>query len=316
MKTKKTVLICGATGFIGRNLANYFALNPDYQLHLVWHKRPAYEIPNAIWHQADLTNPSSVDRLVKNFDILIQAAATTSGAKDIVGNPSVHVTDNVIMNSLIFRSAQENNIGHLIFFSCTIMYQSGLKPVTESDFDANSPINPKYFGAGYTKLYLEKMCEFYAGLGSCKFTAIRHSNIYGPFDKFDLEKSHVFGASITKVVEADREIVVWGDGSEARDFLHVSDLCNFVNLVLEKSSAKFELYNCGCGKLISVKDLIGRIMHHAEKSLVIIYDTNKPTIEMSVCLDCSKAREKLGWQALVSLDEGICDTLAWLDNVN
>ena len=60
-------------------------------------------------------------------------------------------------------------------------------------------IKSTYFGAGHTKVYLEKMCEFYARFGKTKHTVIRHSNIYGPYDKFDLEKSHVFGATVAKI---------------------------------------------------------------------------------------------------------------------
>ena len=55
---------------------------------------------------------------------------------------------------------------------------------------------PQYFGAGWTKVYIEKMCEFYSRIGDTKYTVMRHSNVFGPHDKFDLEKSHVFGATI------------------------------------------------------------------------------------------------------------------------
>ena len=72
------------------------------------------------------------------------------------------------------------------------------------------------------------MCEFYSRLGRNKYTLIRHSNIYGPNDKFDLKKSHVFGASLNKVVNCKNNFVnIWGDGKESRDLLYISDLINF-----------------------------------------------------------------------------------------
>ena len=71
------------------------------------------------------------------------------------------------------------------------------------DFDASEELYSRYYGVGWTKVYVEKMCDFYSRLGETKYTAIRHTNIYGPHDKFDLEKSHVFGASITKVLSAE-----------------------------------------------------------------------------------------------------------------
>ena len=170
-----------------------------------------------------LTNREDVDELLKpGYDILVQAAATTSGAKEIVNKPYYHVTDNAVMNSLIFRSAFEHNIGHVIFFSCTVMHQSSDKPLKEDDFDANKGMHPRYFGVGWTKVYIEKMCEFYSRISSTKYTVVRHSNIFGPYDKFDLERSHVFGATMTKVMTAKDggKIVVWGTGEEERDLLY------------------------------------------------------------------------------------------------
>ena len=85
----KKILICGATGFVGKNITIVLAKNKNYKIHAVRFKRPAYETSkNVIWHKADLRNPNSVDKLIKGMDIVIQAAATTSGSKDIVSKPT------------------------------------------------------------------------------------------------------------------------------------------------------------------------------------------------------------------------------------
>ena len=80
---------------------------------------------------------------------------------------------------------------------------------------------------------IEKMCEFFSSLGRTKHTVIRHSNTYGPHDKYDLEKSHMFGATITKVMNAEDgdEIVVWGDGSTERDYTFIEDIVQGIGLV-------------------------------------------------------------------------------------
>lgn len=194
--------------------------------------------------QANLINPAEV---VKGMDIIIQSAAVTSGAKEGVLEPHLHVDNNVVMNSLIYRSAHESKVKHVVFFICSVVYQSNSKPVKETDFNANDEMFPVYFGVGWTKVYLEKMCEFYSRLGETKYTVIRHSNIYGPYDKYDLERTHVFGATITKVMKAEEggRIVVWGGGEEERDFLHVSDLVSFVGLALARQTTRFELVNVG-----------------------------------------------------------------------
>jgi nucleoside-diphosphate-sugar epimerase len=141
---------------------------------------------------------------------------------------------------------------------------------------------------------------------------LRHSNIYGPWDKFDLERSHVFGATMTKVLTArDGKIVVWGDGSEGRDLLYVSDLVDFVELSLKRQERQFELTNVGLGKAISVKDLVQQLIDASGKSLRIEYDATKPSLKTKLCLDVTKARETLGWAPKVSLEQGIRLTMQW-----
>lgn len=309
MKTK--VLICGATGFIGRNFVEQLSQRADLDVHAVRFKRDEYACENVTWHQADLRNPADIERVLAGVDILIQAAATTSGAKDIVSRPYIHVTDNAVMNSYLFRSAFEQKVKHVIFFSCTVMYQSSDIALKETDFDANKALHPRYFGVGNTKLYVEKMCEFYAGISETKFTAIRHSNIYGSHDKFDLERSHVFGATVTKVMSAKDKIVVWGTGEEERDLLHIDDLINFVELAIAKQPEKYRLYNCGLGQAIPIKNLVEKIVQASGKQLAIEHDLSQPTIKTSLYLDCGLAKSELGWAPKVSLDDGIKRTLAW-----
>ena len=310
MKNNK-LLICGATGFIGRNIVEKFALIPGFEVHAVSFNRPEYDLPNITWHQADLRNPEDVERVLEGKDIIIQAAATTSGSKDIVRQPHIHVTDNAVMNSYIFRTAFEQKIKHVIFFSCTVMYSSSEKPLRESDFDGNNPIFTNYFGVGNTKVYLEKMCKFFANIGDTKFTAIRHSNIYGPYDKFDLEHSHVFGATITKVMTSKDKIIVWGTGEEERDLLYVDDLVEFALLAIKNQKKKYELLNCGYGKAVSIRNIVAKIIKASGKNLKIEYDLSQPTIKTSLSIDSSQAKRMLGWEPRIDLDEGIMRTLKW-----
>ncbi len=309
---KKKILICGATGFIGRNIAEYFSRNENYEVYGTYFNSESYTHDNVTLIKADLTQKEEVDRVVIGKDIIIQAAATTSGAKEILSKPYYHVTDNAVMNSLIFRSAFENNVARVVFFSCSVMYQPSSIPVKESDFDANKELFPSYFGVGWTKVYVEKLCEFYSRIGNTSYTVIRHSNIYGPYDKYDLERSHVFGATITKVMNAkDGKIVVWGSGEEERDLLYVSDLVRFVEIALEKQTQKFGLYNVGRGSSISIKELVKKIIEHSGKEIIMEHDLSKPTIPTKLSLDYGKAKAELGWEPHVSLDEGIKKTLDW-----
>jgi len=309
--SRPKILICGATGFIGRNLTEHFAAAGNAEVHAVRLTRPEYACTGVTWHHADLRNAEAVTDFLRGFDIVIQAAATTSGARDIVTRPYIHTTDNAVMNSLLLRAAYEARVKHFIFFSCSVMYPSSPKPLTEDDWHPGVPMAPQYFASGWTKLYIEKMCEFYARLGVTRHTVIRHSNIYGPHDKFDLERSHVFGATITKVMTARDSVEVWGTGEEARDFLFVGDLVNCVARIIERQKNEFALYNIGSGAAVSVKDVVAKIVAASGKRLAVRHDLSKPTIKTSLCLDSAKAARELDWKPHTTLEDGIRLTLDW-----
>ena len=315
----KKVLICGASGFMGRNIVEYFSKLDGYEVYAVSYQNPHKCQINTQKHlSCDLTQQLSMEHIFKdrNFDVVIQAAANTSGAKDIVEKPYLHVTDNVVMNSLLLRACHKYNVKHFLFLSCGVMYNPDNSPVTEEDFSLDEEIVDSYFGVGWTKVYIEKMCEFYSKLGRTKHTVIRHSNTYGPYDKYDLEKSHMFGATINKVMSSkdDDEIVVWGDGSTERDLLYVSDVVDFIQKAVEKQEENYELFNVGYGKSISVKDIVSKIIQESGKELSITYDLEKPSINTKLALNSQKAFDKLGWKPNVSIEEGIKKTIDWYKN--
>lgn len=309
---KKKVVICGATGFIGRNLTETLARRADFDVHAIRLNRPEYDCPGVTWHQADLRRVEEVERVLADTDVVVQAAATTSGSRDILTRPYIHVTDNAVMNSLLLRAAFDLKVKHFVFFSCTVMHQSSDEALTEDDFDANRELHPRYFGVGWTKVYTEKMCEFFSRLGVTKHTVIRHSNIYGPHDKYDLERSHVFGATVTKVMTAaDGKISVWGTGEEGRDLLYVGDLVDFVERAIDRQETPYELFNVGAGAAVTIGDLVKKIVAGSGRDLRIEHDLSQPTIKTTLFLDCSKAAKVLGWTPATSLEAGIGKTIDW-----
>ena len=312
---KKKILILGSSGFIGKNLSIYFSNIKNLTCYGTYFTNYPKELKNKKikLFKCDLTLKKQVDNVFKKIkpDIVINAAATTSGAKDIISKPFIHVNDNVIINSMITRASFEYKIKHVIIFSCTVMYRSSKKKLREIDFDANKELYPNYFGAGWMKVFVEKMSDFYSRISKTKYTLIRHSNVYGPYDKYDLEKSHVFGATITKVMKAKKEIIIWGTGNESRDLIHINDLINFVACAIKKQKRKFGLYNVGLSKNIKIKHLVKKIVKQANKKLEVKHDLTKKTLDNNVILNISKAKKELGWQPKIDINEGIKKTLSW-----
>lgn len=308
----KNLLICGGGGFIGHNCVEYFAKKGGYNITATYFREENYiPVKGVKYVQVDLRNEEQVQYLIQGQNIIVQAAATTTGSKDVIERPYLHVTDNAVMNSWIFREALLNDVEHLIFFSCTVMYQPKDVPQKESDWSASDEIYGNYFGVGSTKVYLEDMCDFYSRLGNTKFTAIRHSNVYGPHDKFDLDKCHVLPAFVNKIINSTKTLDVWGDGSAKRDIVFIDDLVDMVDRIIEKQESKYKLYNCGAGKAYSIKELANIIMEVNGKNLDIEYDLSKPNIPTVLILDCDKAKDELGWEPTTKVVDGIKKTSEW-----
>ena len=317
------IVIMGASGFIGRNVLDYFSKDKENKILATWKTRRIEDTENVTNFQVDLTLNDEVeiafDKADEIFDgkidVVIQAAATTSGSKDALSKPWYHVTDNAVMNSLILREELNHNVGHHIFFSCTVMY-SGTKGQATEDAKIDK-IDDKYFGVGWTKVYLEKMCEFYSRFKKTKYTAIRHSNIYGPYDKFDLDHSHFFGATITKVMTAKDggDIIVWGDGEDERDFLYTTDLVGFISELVGKRpniDKDYLLFNLGSGENITTNSVVKMVVGASGKNLRILNDLSAPSISIGFSVgNAVLKRYDFGWEPRITIEEGIEQTIQW-----
>jgi nucleoside-diphosphate-sugar epimerase len=306
---KKKILICGATGFIGKNIANYFS-KKNYEVICVYNKKKKFNNKNIKWIKADLRKYQECLKATRNIDILIQAAATTSGSKDIINTPYVHVTDNAIINSYLLKASFQNKIKQFIFTSCTVMYGDSKKPLKENQVKEQE-IFPAYYGVANTKLYIEKMCKFFSTICKTRFSIIRHSNIYGPNDKFDINKGHFIGSSIYKVFnEKNNYVKIFGKGDEKRDYLYIDDFLDFVNKIIGQKKA-FEIINCGYGKSFKIKDVLNIIIKLSNKKKKIKYLSTSKNINVNILIDVKKAKKLLNWVPKHNLISGLKKTILW-----
>jgi GDP-L-fucose synthase len=139
-------------------------------------------------------------------------------------------------------------------------------------------------------------------------------NLYGPGDNFDPASSHVIPALIRKCEEArlrgERQIVCWGTGSANREFLYVDDAARGIVAAAEKMEEPTPI-NLGTGQEISIAELVKMIARLCDFRGEIVWDASKPDGQSRRCLDTGRARELLGWQAKMPLEEGLRRTIAW-----
>ena len=151
-----------------------------------------------------------------------------------------------------------------------------------------------------------KLCDYYREQG-LNYYSVMLTNLYGPNDRYDVEKSHVIPAMILKFLKAKEEqlpsVVLWGDGSPLREFLHVDDLSQAILNTLQNKS-EFGMINVGSGIEISIKNLAYTIQKIIGYDGEIIFDTNKPNGVERKLMDSNIIRS-LGWQPKISLEQGL-----------
>jgi GDP-L-fucose synthase len=261
-------------------------------------------------NHVDLTQERVCERVTKSVDGAVLANAVSFGASFIENNPLGLVNDNVIMNVRLLEACHKNVVRHIVYFGSTTGYPDSDAPMREEDMFKGDPY-PKYFGVGWMKRYTEKLLELYCNLGLMNATVLRLSNVYGPFDKFDLETSHVLPAMIRKFAERRFPLEVWGDGTVSRDFIYSYDVARAVYLSLV-SSGGFRAFNIGAGENYTVNETINILCQLCKVRPEIKYLSGMPQMIPARHVDVSKARDGLGFEPKVNIEDGIMYTYNWL----
>jgi GDP-L-fucose synthase len=314
MKKESKILILGATGFVGRNLAERLYKEGYTNLRNHGFTRKLEGFGESV--QGDLRDDKFVEEIMKGVDVVYHCAASTSNAVDTIYAPLLHVTPNVIINALTMEKAYKEGVKKFIFLSSSTIYpESGERAVCETD-NIYESIYKTYYPVGWMKRYAEVLCKMYSEIliNPMQTVIVRPANLYGPHDKYDLDKCHVTPASIIKVATRLDPIPVWGDGTEIRDLLYVEDFCEALQLIMEKEQ-QHEIYNVGSNAGYSVNEVIGYLKEIEGLESPIDYVNNKAPMIPTRLIDSFKVYDKLGWSAKTSIKEGLEKTLNWYKSV-
>ena len=308
----KKILVTGAAGFLGTNVIRALK-DAGASVRGTVHVSPL-QIPGGGIEiiAADLTRPEDCARTCEGMDYVIMAAASTAGAGVMATNPLALVTPNVVMNTLMLEAAYAAGVKKFVFISSNAVYPPFDYPVKEEEMMAGPPFE-KYYPISWMKRFGEILCETYATKIKKPMATIvlRPANMYGPYDDFEWETSHMVPALIRKVIERMDPLEIWGDGTEIKDLIYVEDFVQGLLLAL----AQLETYqplNIGTGVPVSVRDVLETALTtDGYTSAKITYNTSKPTMIGKRMLDVGKAQKVLGFRATTALRDGIAKTLAW-----
>jgi GDP-L-fucose synthase len=220
-----------------------------------------------------------------------------------------------IQNNLI-QAAHENNVSKFIFLGSSCIYPKLAEQPLKEDYLLTGPLEPTNEWYAIAKISGVKLCEAIRKQYHKDFVCLMPTNLYGPFDNFSLETSHVLPAMLRKFHEAKenghKDVVLWGTGTPMREFLHVNDLAEAVVFAVENKLPE-NLYNVGTGKDLTIEQLAQTIQKVVKHHGQIIWDTSKPDGTPRKLLDVTKMKS-LGWQAQINLQDGIETTYNWFCN--
>lgn len=307
------VLVAGGAGFVGANLIMRL-LSLGARVRATLHRKGPVILDQRIEYiKSDLTQMEGCKEAVAGMDHVFLCAANTSGAAVIASTPLVHVTPNILMNSQMLEAAYFARVKKFIWLSSNAAYPpSGDRPVKEDEMFDGDPYEA-YFGVGWMKRYTEILCRMYSEKLRNPMTTVvlRPSNIYGPYDDYDFETSHVMAALIRRVVERHDPFQVWGTGDDVRDWIYIDDFIDALILAAENINT-FKPLNIGLGRGYTIKDALRMMLAiEAYTNAHIVYDSSKPSMIPIRLIDTSEAENALGFKARTGLEEGIEKTIRW-----
>jgi GDP-L-fucose synthase len=263
----------------------------------------------------DLADESAVAKFFTEArpDIVILAAAKVGGIKANDEYPVEFLLENLRIQNNIIHSAYQTGVRKLLFLGSSCIYPKfAPQPISESAL-LSGPLEPTNEAYAIAKIAGIKLCQAYTREYGTNFISVMPTNLYGPNDNFDLEKSHVLAAVLRKAHEAkirkEKKLIVWGTGEPRREFLHVDDLASALLLLLQKYDSP-EIINVGCGEDITIGELAKLICDLVGFDGELVWDRTKPDGTPRKLLDVTKIRA-LGWQPTIPLRNGVAQTYEW-----
>lgn len=306
------IFVAGHNGMVGRAIFNKLSKETNHKLITVSHS------------DLDLTNTYEVKKFLKETkpDKIILAAAKVGGINANNKYPADFIYENLMIQCNVINEAFNSGVTKLLQLGSSCIYPKyAPQPIQESCL-LTGELEKTHEPYAIAKIAGIKLCESYNRQYGVDYRSIMPSNLYGRGDNFHETNSHVLPALIRRFHNAkisnEKEVIVWGTGKPRREFLHVDDMAEAALFIFNLDKKVYRdntklmnsHINVGSGNDISIIDLallIAKVTGYKGK---IIMDNTKPDGTFRKIMDIG-CLESLGWQAKISLEEGIADTYEW-----
>lgn len=296
------IWVAGETGLVGRAVVRAL-------------QEREIEVLSAPHAQLDLTNQKAThDWLCRHKpDVIVMAAGRVGGIGANMQDPAGFISDNLAIAHNVIDGAHKVGVQNLLYLGSSCIYpKEAAQPMGEEAL-MSGPLEPTNEGYAIAKIAGLKLCEFYTKQYGRRYIAAMPTNLYGPWDRFDVNKSHVIPAMMMKFHAAKMErkpfVTLWGTGAALREFLHVDDLAAALIVMLERYEGQGFL-NIGSGHETSIQSLAVMMKKVTGFDGAIVFNDERPDGTMRKFLDSSRINA-LGWAARRSLEEGLAQTYQW-----
>ncbi len=307
------VLVTGAAGFIGSHLCERL-LTDGWTVVGIDNFDEFYDpqikrgnISNCLKNrdfkliEADIRDSAAMDKATEGVEIIVHLAAR-AGVRPSITQPMLYADVNINGTIVLLEAAKKSKIDNFIFGSSSSVYGNNEKVPFSEDDNIDFPISP--YAA--TKKAGELICHTYHHLYGMSITCLRFFTVYGPRQRPDLA-IHKFA----KLIEQDRPIPVYSDGTMMRDFTYIDDIITGTVAAMQKCSG-FNIYNLGESSPVTVNDLIAEIEKALGKKAVKEYLPPQQGDVERTYADITKAAKELGYAPATPLQAGLAKFITWL----
>jgi UDP-glucuronate 4-epimerase len=253
--------------------------------------------------EGDIRDRGAIDRLFadRKFDVVVHLAAR-AGVRPSIDHPELYISTNINGTYNLLDAAQRSGVGRFVFASSSSVYGVNKKvPFAESD-----PINRTISIYAATKLAGEQLCSNFEHLHGMRTICLRFFTVYGPRQRPDLAIS-----KFCKLIDSDRPIDRYGDGSTGRDYTYIDDIVQGVMGAIEYDGASFDIFNLGGSQTVTLSQLIQEIEAAMGKKATINELPEQPGDVPLTSADISKAELHLGYRPHTSISEGVQKYVKW-----
>lgn len=295
------ILLTGGNGMVGKNI-----------LYVAKRYRHIFLSPSS--SELNLLDTNSTTRYIEkhNPDMVIHAAGVVGGIQANMARPVKFLVDNMRMGLNILTASNNCNIVSFLNLSSSCMYpRDAINPLSE-DLILKGELEPTNEGYALAKITSTRLCEYICDENPSRlYKTIIPCNLYGRFDKFDPNHSHMIPSVIRKLDDAKRNnkevISIWGDGNARREFMYAEDLADFIFYAIDNFEKMPHNLNVGLGRDYSINEYYQEIAKVVGFSGEFIHDLSKP-VGMKQKLIDDKRLKQFGWAYKIELEVGIQQT--------